>query len=121
MEYKKITRKQLYNLVWSTPITTLSKQFNVKSSNIKKSCLDFDIPTPQNGYWSKLKHGKKVEKSLLKNDFDLVIKLDLIKDATSTLVFKVPQKLLKPDDLVALAKKDLSGKEISHWHRRKGW
>src|SRR5690606_13465667 len=35
-------------------------------------------------------------------------------------ILKVPKKLSKPDDLVTIAKKDLLGKEISHWHRAKG-
>ena len=46
MEHKEITRKQLYDLVWSIPMVTLSKQFNVKSTYLKKSCIDFIIPTP---------------------------------------------------------------------------
>ncbi|PKQ45966.1 hypothetical protein [Confluentibacter flavum] len=120
MNYKEITRKKLYDFVWSIPKTTLSKQLNVKASHIKKVCIDFDIPTPKNGYWSKLKHGKKIEKSLLQGDFNKVIKLEINKQAKSKPILKVPKKLSKPDDLVTIAKKDLSGKEISHWHRAKG-
>jgi len=120
MEYKEITRKQLYDFVWSVPMTTLSKQFNVKSADLKKLCIGFDIPTPNNGYWSKLKHGKNIEKSVLQGDFNIVIKLDVLKEAINKPMFNVPEKLLKPVDLVVLAKKDLSGKELSHWHRVQG-
>ncbi|WP_111308678.1 hypothetical protein [Confluentibacter sediminis] len=120
MEYKEITRKQLYDLVWSAPMITLSKQLNVNSAYLKKLCVDFDIPTPSIGYWSKLKHGKNTEKSLLQGDFNIAIKLDVVKKAINKIALKVPEKLLKPDELVAIAKKDLSGKEISHWHRAKG-
>jgi hypothetical protein len=92
----------------------------VNSTYLKKSCIDFDIPTPSIGHWSKLKHGKRIEKSLLQGDFNIVIKLDAVKKAINKASFEVPKKLLKPDELVAIAQKDLSGKEISHWHRARG-
>lgn len=120
MEYKEIKRKKLYDLVWSVPMTTLSKQFNMKSTYLKKICVDFNIPTPTSGYWLKLKHGKLVEKNALYGDFELIINLETSNNVQRKSLIKVPSKLLNPHEMVVIAKKDLLNKEGSHWHRAKG-
>lgn len=60
MESFFLTRKKLYDLVWSKPITQLAKNYNVPESTLRKSCLENDIPLPVNGYWSKLRFNKTV-------------------------------------------------------------
>lgn len=120
MDNRKMTRKELYDLVWSNPMTTLHNQLEIKPAYLKKTCLDYVIPIPNNGYWSKLRHGKKMEIPALKGDFNKVIDLKIIKEVKIRHEFEVSQKLLKPDELVIKAKNDLSGKEISHWHTAKG-
>tara|TARA_R110002050_G_scaffold243115_2_gene379525 strand:+ start:14803 stop:15765 length:963 start_codon:yes stop_codon:yes gene_type:complete len=92
----------------------------VNSTYLKKTCIDFDIPIPKNGYWSKLQHGKKVEKPLLKGDINIVIELNLVKEAKNKVILKVPKRLIKPDKLVTIAKKDLASKNISHRYKAKG-
>lgn len=120
MEHTVLTRKHLFDLVWSSPMIKLSEQLDIKSASINKLCAEFNIPMPIVGYWSKLRHGKKMEKPVLKGDFNKVIDLKIIKEVKIRHELKVPGKLLKPDELVIKAKKDLSGKEISHWHTAKG-
>jgi len=55
-----MTREQLYNLVWSKPMTHLAKKFGMSDVAIRKHCKKFDIATPYVGYWAKLGHGKRV-------------------------------------------------------------
>ena len=62
METIQLTRKELYDLVWLTPITKLSLQYAITPDGIKKLCQEFDIPIPQNGYWSKIKFNKPIIK-----------------------------------------------------------
>jgi hypothetical protein len=56
-----ITRQQLYNIVWSTPLSKLTQQYALSNEGIKKICKQFEIPMPQNGFWLKLKYNKKVK------------------------------------------------------------
>ena len=57
----KITRKKLYELVWSTPISILSKEFKISDNQLRNICAKYEIPLPKNGYWMKLQYGKSIE------------------------------------------------------------
>lgn len=57
----KISRQELYNLVWAEPMITVCKRFGLTDNSLRKQCKSMDIPTPPVGYWSKLKHGKQTE------------------------------------------------------------
>lgn len=61
MRTKELSRKQLYDLVWSTPLSKLTLQYALSTNGIRKICKEFDIPMPDGGYWSKLKFNKKVK------------------------------------------------------------
>jgi len=54
----KISRKELYDLVWSETMTSISKRFGLSTDGLRNHCKSMNIPTPPNGYWSKLKFGK---------------------------------------------------------------
>jgi hypothetical protein len=56
-----ISRQELYDLVWSVPLTTIATRLELTYSQLKKACEDYKIPLPKNGYWSKLKFKKEVE------------------------------------------------------------
>jgi hypothetical protein len=57
----KISKQELYNLVWAEPMITVCKRFGLTDNGLRKQCKSMDIPTPPVGYWSKLKHGKQTE------------------------------------------------------------
>lgn len=63
--YKEFTRKELYDLAWSTPMTKLAKQFGLSDVGLRKICTKHRIPTPPLGYWAKLQFGKKVKQTPL--------------------------------------------------------
>jgi hypothetical protein len=54
------TRQQLYELVWSGPITTLAKSLSLSDVGLAKACRRGDIPLPPRGYWARLNAGKLV-------------------------------------------------------------
>ncbi len=60
MENIVLDRKQLYDLVWSEPLLTLSKKYNISDVGLRKVCIRLGIPLPEIGYWNKVKAGKKV-------------------------------------------------------------
>ncbi|MGZ3859531.1 MAG: hypothetical protein ACXVMS_08370 [Flavisolibacter sp.] len=61
----KLTRQQLYDLVWSEPMTTLAKRFSISDTGLRKICQGMNIPLPTAGYWTKLKFGKSEKKTAL--------------------------------------------------------
>ncbi|MFK7806976.1 MAG: hypothetical protein AB8F74_04155 [Saprospiraceae bacterium] len=58
-------RRKLYELVWSKSTTAISKQYRISTSDIRKLCKHHNIPLPKQGYWSKLKHNKTIERTEL--------------------------------------------------------
>lgn len=61
----KLTRKELYNLVWSKPLTHIAKEYGFSDNGIRKICIKNNIPLPKAGYWAKIKRNKKVKKERL--------------------------------------------------------
>ncbi|MTD93913.1 hypothetical protein GIW81_06135 [Hyphomicrobium sp. xq] len=49
-----VSRQELYELVWSSPMTTVAKQFEVSSSYLARVCAALNVPRPGRGYWAKL-------------------------------------------------------------------
>lgn len=62
---KEFTRQELYDLVWSTPIVKLAREFGLSDVGLRKTCVRYQIPTPPLGYWAKLTFGKPVKKAPL--------------------------------------------------------
>jgi hypothetical protein len=81
-------RDELYEKVWSKPMSVLCKEFNLSDNGLKKICKKFNIPTPYLGYWQKLSNHKNPKKpklpKLKKNGLEEVrfMKSDQIKDDT---------------------------------------
>jgi hypothetical protein len=54
----KKTRQELFELVWSMPMTKLSKQFELSDVGLRKICVKHQIPLPPQGYWIRKEFGK---------------------------------------------------------------
>lgn len=65
MPWKTITRKELYDEVWSTPVSKLAPKYNLSDVGFAKFCKRCDIPRPPRGYWAKLEAGQKVKRTPL--------------------------------------------------------
>jgi hypothetical protein len=55
------TREQIYELVWSKPMTHLAKEFAISDVAVHKICKKHGIPNPPLGWWAKKAAGKKVK------------------------------------------------------------
>ncbi len=53
----RVSRKELYELVWSRPIVHAAKQFGVSGSYLARICGILQVPRPERGYWAKLQAG----------------------------------------------------------------
>jgi len=58
----KLTREQLYDRVWTTPLSQLAQEFGITDVAIKKTCKRLNVPTPARGYWAKLAAGQQPRK-----------------------------------------------------------
>jgi hypothetical protein len=46
---ERLSRKELYDLVWSEPLKTLCSRFGISDAALKKTCARAEIPTPGDG------------------------------------------------------------------------
>jgi len=53
-----VSREELYELVWSEPMTKVAERFNVSGSYMARICTLLSVPRPERGYWAKLAIGK---------------------------------------------------------------
>ena len=135
MKLNTVTSAVLYDLVWSKPMTKVAKELSYSDNGLRKICIKHNIPMPRVGYWSKIKFGKKVQKTKLPKGKN-VIELSLHKigrkdpvqsnsirskvkkelEESKELNFIVPKNLLKPDQLIREAKKS-TFKTFSRWQK----
>ncbi len=54
-----LSRKSLYDLVWSEPLRTLSSRFGISDVALRKTCQRAMVPTPERGYWARKASGKR--------------------------------------------------------------
>jgi hypothetical protein len=53
-----VPREELYELVWSEPMTKVAGRYEVSSSFLARVCTRLHVPRPPRGYWAKLAVGK---------------------------------------------------------------
>lgn len=127
MREVKLTRKELYNLVWSQPMTLLSKKYNLSDVGLRKVCIKMNIPLPNAGHWAKIKWGKPVIIELLDETYkgvqEIAFDLDenkkiiisktqssikkLQNEIEKELTLTVPSKLNSPHQLIIAARDNL--------------
>jgi len=135
MKEVKLTREELYNLVWSESLLSLSKKYVISDVGLRKKCIKMAIPLPDLGYWTCVQFGKKLpsKKPLPESKGDNCVILMLReegdnKDIDSNIVklstlieevekdsrlnLKVPERLTNPDKIIISVKDDLYKKHI---------
>lgn len=140
MQTTTLTRKELYHLVWSAPISKILERFALSHEGFKKICKEYEIPLPSNGYWPKLKHSKPFIKESLNLDFvgsneiEFTVRADgtninmdqnpltiltkqILSDKNAPL--RVPEKLAKPDILISQTKDYKATGNYNHYDYRK--
>jgi len=107
----ELTRKELYNLVWSEPMTTLCKRFGLSDNGLRKHCKAMNIPMPQIGYWSKINAGQKLAKTELPVESKSVKKSTTLNEVDSTNEEKV--NLSTPPNRFKLRELEISNGDIT--------
>ena len=60
-----VTRKELYDKVWSIPVYLAAREFRIAVNSLKKICNNFEVPMPYKGYWSGIKAQHRPERTPL--------------------------------------------------------
>jgi hypothetical protein len=55
------TRRAIYELVWSNPMSKVAPDFGISDVALKKICDKHRVPSPPRGYWAKKEVGKAVK------------------------------------------------------------
>lgn len=56
----KVTRQELYDRIWSMPMSRACRIYGFSDVGLAKICAEWKIPRPARGYWAKLQHGQKL-------------------------------------------------------------
>ena len=128
------TRKELYDLVWSTPMTTIAKKYLISDVGLRKICISQGIPLPRAGHWMKIKAGKQEEAAPLPPKGDdkgeVVLNIRTLNDPTPSqkdpvralakelinqnILFSVPDTLTSQDPRIVKAQNALTEKQYLH-------
>lgn len=58
---RHLSRRELYDLVWQSPMSRLGEEFGISDKGLAKICARMDIPCPQRGYWAQKAAGRAVQ------------------------------------------------------------
>lgn len=61
IEIKILTRKELYDQVWSEPMSSLARKYGRSDVGLAKICKKHNIPRPSRGWWAQKQAGYKVQ------------------------------------------------------------
>lgn len=101
-------RHELYELVWSEPMSRLAQKYGFSDVWLAKICKKYDIPRPGRGYWARRQAGERVPVTRLpKRADDPLIDIRIYperprrdKEPRSNLFAgKVPKDIVVPDVL----------------------
>jgi hypothetical protein len=52
-DHLRLTREELYRLVWAKPMTEVGQDFQISDRAMAKICARKQVPVPPRGYWAK--------------------------------------------------------------------
>ncbi len=61
----EIERTELYDMVWSRPMTAVAKELGVSGVAVAKWCERLEVPRPGRGYWRRVATGARIRRPSL--------------------------------------------------------
>lgn len=80
-----LSRRELYDLIWATPMSKLAAEFGISDRGLAKICERHRVTGPTRGYWAKLAAGKKVRQSIFREVNDPVLNRIIINSSLADL------------------------------------
>jgi hypothetical protein len=62
----EISRKSLFEMVWSQPMTKVAAQFKISDVALTKICRRHEIPVPGRGFWARVAAGQPLKRPELR-------------------------------------------------------
>jgi hypothetical protein len=59
-----LTKRELYDLVWSKPMRDLAAELGISDVGLAKVCDRHRVPKPERGHWNKIQAGQKTKKAV---------------------------------------------------------
>jgi hypothetical protein len=130
MKEVKLTRQELYDLVWGESMLSLAKKYAISDVGLRKKCRSMEIPIPNAGYWAKVKYGKKVAERRPLGDFNGEQTVSLrprgasneiemyhtamkkVIESDNRINLNVPERLTNPDKMIVSAKEYFNRKDV---------
>ncbi len=120
-----MTRQELYDLVWQTPMVKLAEKYGISGRGLAKLCERHDIPVPGRGHWALTRAGYVMERDPLPDDPSLETEVSITgdperrkereehPDVAAQIAYEaehpivVPAELRRPHSLVAASREVL--------------
>lgn len=80
-----LTRRQLYELVWSKPMRAAAAEIGISNVGLKKVCVRHRVPVPPQGYWNKVHASQTPPRAALTDSDDKSLNRIVIESAYSHL------------------------------------
>ena len=93
---KDLSRQQLYDLIWSTPIDKVAADFGVAEATVKNHCNNRRVPRPTQSYWRKLAAGIKPRKKPLLATPQETFEIEAQRRLAKRLALPEPDSMLHP-------------------------
>ena len=93
-----ITRRALYDLVWSTPLEKVAAKLGIRDAELVSLCLKRNVPRPWSGYWGLKVLGKPAEPIALpepENDCEFEIRPQAISVSDPVLRREVAKEMIR--------------------------
>lgn len=134
MKNNLVTRQELHQQVWSAPVSSLSKKYNVSDYALRKLCKELQIPLPKPGHWQRIRAGRQVPVPALPASEAVAQEVDFSTLAAANAaaplsplellqveiehdlqqLLQVPPRLTNPHKLIAAAKADIEEQNITY-------
>jgi len=73
---KKVSRRELYEQVWTVPMARLATEYGLSDSGLAKICRKHNIPRPPRGFWAKKAAGQNLKRTPLPSgDSEVVVEI----------------------------------------------
>lgn len=111
---KTMTREQLYEAVWTTPVVQLAKRFGVSDVGLAKVCIRHQVPRPGLGYWAKKQHGKDEPRPELPAVDDRKLEVVVLTERPPSEALDEPERFAEDDEVNGLiaAEKEAPAVEV---------
>lgn len=116
MKLDDLSREDLYEKVWTTPGSKLSKEFGISDVAIAKRCKKLHVPRPPRGYWAKLEAGRRLKRPTLPPTPEQAFIEEAAKPIGKSLELPVESALLHP--LAAEFLKEAKSAKLSYDRKR---